>query len=178
MIRFIHIKKNGGTSVYKFLRKRGIEVLCGQGTNMTKVYNQHRTAYHYKNEDTVKFCVCRNPYTRIISFYNWTKRMQQYKWTFEEFVKIGFNSGRAIGAWNLQLDYILDIDNNCLVDKILRFETLEEDVKNYFNIDGQFPHLTKSTYDSYENYYTEELKKLVYQRLKKDFKYFNYNKGF
>lgn len=176
MIRFIHIKKNGGTSVYKFLRKNSIEVMCGQGTNFGKVTNQHIPALHYIKEDSWKFCVCRNPYTRTVSFYNWILRMKKYNFTFEEFVKTGFNIGRAKGAWDLQTDYILDTNGNCIVDKIFRFENLENEIKNHFHIDSTFPHLTRSTFVNYNDYYTDELKELVYLRLRKDFEYFNYEK--
>jgi len=109
MIRFIHIKKNGGTSVYKFLAKNKIECLLGPDTNM-----------------------------------------------------------------NNQVDYILNAKGECLVDKIFKFENLENEIKEHFNIDAKFPHLTKSTYDNYEDYYTKDLKEVVYLRLKKDFEYFNY----
>ena len=175
MLRFIHIKKNGGTSVYKFLRKNGIECLVGPNTNMVRVVNQHVPAVRYKEEPSWKFCVCRNPYTRVISFYNWTKRLSNYQIEFDEFVKTGFNIGRAKGTWNCQVDYILDKET-CLVDKIFTFENLENELKDHFKIDAKFPHLTQSTFDDYNTYYTDELKEFVYTRLKKDFQYFNYEK--
>jgi len=176
VIRFIHIKKNGGTSVYKFLAKNKIECFVGPGTNMERVLNQHQPAIDYLGENSWKFCVCRNPYTRVISFYNWTKRMNKYQIDFEEFVRTGYNIGRAKGTWNNQVDYILNDRNECLVDKIFRFENLENEIKEHFNINADFPHLTKSTYDDYEDYYTDDLKEFVYLRLKKDFEYFNYEK--
>jgi hypothetical protein len=174
VIRFIHIKKNGGTSVYKFLGKNSIKVMCGDTSNFEKVTNQHKSALHYLKEDSWKFCVCRNPYTRIVSFYNWIRRMKKYNFTFSEFVKTGFNDGRAKGAWNLQTEYILDGDGNCIVDKIFRFENLENEIKTHFNVTAKFPHLTKSTSDDYDSYYTDELKAIVQMRLKKDFEYFKY----
>lgn len=179
MIRFIHIKKNGGTSVYKFLRKNKIECLVGPASNMKTVYNQHISAKVYKNEDTWKFCVCRNPYTRTVSFFNWIKKNPKYNFlTFENFVINKYDEGRALGAWGLQLEYILDDDKTCLVDKIFRFENLEQDIKNHFQLDTKFPHLTKSTFDKYENYYNDELRNIVFEHYREDFEYFNYQKNF
>lgn len=180
MIRFIHIKKNGGTSVYKFLRKNNIECLVGPTSNMDKVYNQHKYASNYILENSWKFCVCRNPYTRVISFYNWTVKKPEYSHvSFDDFVTRKFSHGRFTGAWATQLEYILDDKNNCIVDKIFKFENLEDEIKTHFNIDAKFPHLTKSTFDDYKSYYkSNELKKIVFETLKPDFEYFNYTEDF
>lgn len=175
-IRFIHIKKNGGTSVYKFLRKNGVDFVCGDFNNTKRIINQHIPAKKYRNEVSWKFCVSRNPYSRVVSFYNWMLRLPNYrKIKFEDFVKNKFESGRASGVWNLQLDYILDENENCLVDKIFLFEDLSNEIKTHFGINAKFPLLNKSTDGDYRSYYTEELANLVYDRLKKDFEYFNYD---
>ena len=57
MIRFIHIKKNGGTSVYKFLGKNSIKVMCGDTSNFEKVTNQHKSALHYLKEGVMKLVI-------------------------------------------------------------------------------------------------------------------------
>ena len=173
-IRFIHIKKNGGTSVYKFLKKHNIQVLYGDTTNLQTRYGQHNVSNDYINEKSWKFAVCRNPYYRTVSFFNWIKRGRNKLSTFEQFVIDKDNTGRAKGAWNNQTDYILDKNNYCLVNKIFRFENLSQELPNFFNIDDRFPHLTRSTFDDYDDYYTPELRELVYERLKADFEYFNY----
>ena len=175
-IRFIHIKKNGGTSVYKFLRKNGVKFVCGHSQDGFKIANQHVPASRYKNEDSWKFCVVRNPFSRVVSFYNWMLRLPNYRNTnFEDFVRNKFERGRAKGVWDLQLDYIMDDQDNCLVDKIFRFEDMENEIKTYFNIESKFPFLNRSTDGDYRNFYTEELANIVYDRLKKDFEYFNYD---
>ena len=69
----------------------------------------------------------------------------------------------------------MDDQDNCLVDKIFRFEDMENEIKTYFNIESKFPFLNRSTDGDYRNFYTEELANIVYDRLKKDFEYFNYD---
>jgi len=177
LIRFIHIKKNGGTSVYKFLRKHGVSFALGDTKDIFKIYNQHIPASRYKDEDSWKFCVSRNPYSRVVSFYNWMKQLPKYKnITFEKFVKDFYNIGRASGVWNLQTDYMLDNSNINLIDKIFKFETMSEDIPKHFNIDAKFPHLNPSTPDDYRKYYNDELQEIVYNKLKYDFEYLEYNK--
>lgn len=174
-LRFIHIKKNGGTSVYKFLRKAGLDFLIG-GSDKFNVVNQHSVANTYINEDSWKFCVVRNPYSRIVSFYNWTRQLPKYRnLQFDKFVKNEYNIGRARGVWGLQTAYMLDDHNNNLIDKVFNFESMSVDIPKYFNIQNKFPKLNVSTTDDYTSYYNTELQEIVYNRLKFDFEYLGYN---
>ena len=176
LIRFIHIKKNGGTSVYKFLRKNGIDFRCGDSQDVFRLYNQHGTALKYSSEPSWKFCVIRNPYSRVVSFYTWCKRIKKFDYiTFEDFVKKPFNRGRARGVWNLQKDYMVDLEGHILIDKVFRFESLSTDIPEHFNIQKKFPHLNKSTEIDFREFYNKELQEIVYHRLIKDFRYLNYN---
>lgn len=176
LIRFIHIKKNGGTSVYKFLRKNGVNFRCGGG-DINRIANQHVPAKRYIDEDSWKFCVVRNPYSRVVSFYNWMLRLPNYKHIkFNDFVRNGFSIGRAKGVWNLQLEYILDENENNLIDKIFYFENMAKEIKEHFCIDAKFPFLNQSTEGDYRDFYNTELKEIVYDRLRKDFEYFGYEK--
>lgn len=175
-LRFIHIKKNGGTSVYKFLRKNDIKFLIGAGDEFD-IKNQHVYAINYANEDSWKFCVVRNPYSRLVSFYNWTIRLHKYKKiSFDQYIKEQYNRGRFRGAWDLQLDYMLDKDGKNLIDKIFKFETMSKEIPNYFNITAKFPHLNSSHDSDYRNYYNDELQEIVYNKLKDDFDYLGYDK--
>jgi hypothetical protein len=171
-VRFIHIKKNGGTSVYKFLRKNEIKLLIGLDTNFLST--KHYTAKHFTNEDSFKICIVRNPFTRLVSFYNWIKRNQRYTFSFDAFINQKFNIGRAKGAWNLQCEYMLDQNNNLLIDKIFKFETMQNELKNYFKINAKFPHLNKSTHDNHLDYYTNGTKEIVKKHFAKDFELLGY----
>ena len=105
------------------------------------------------------------------------KQLPKYKKiTFETFVKECYNIGRANGAWLFQTEYMLDKLNNNLVDKVFKFETMDKDIPAYFNISAKFPHLNLSTPDDYRLYYNDELQEIVYNNLKNDFDYLEYNK--
>jgi len=178
VIRFIHIRKNGGTSTYKFLRNNGLDFACGNSTDIFNVYNQHIPAVRYSNEPSWKFCIIRNPYSRTVSFYNWTKRdKRRYgNLSFECFIKSENLAGRGQHLWELQTDYMLDLEDKNLIDKTFRFESLSTDVPEYFKIASKFPHLNRSTPDNYRKYYNDELQEIVYNKLRKDFEYLGYNK--
>lgn len=175
MIRFIHIKKNAGTSVYKWLRKNGIDFVCGGSNDSFRIFNQHVPAKNYRNEDSWKFCVVRNPYSRVVSFYNWYQRLPKHRnISFEEFVKLDHKTGRANDVWNLQKNYIVDDDGTDLIDKIFYFENIENEIKEHFEITDKFPYLNKSTIGNYRDYYNDTIRDTVYRRLKADFEYLGY----
>lgn len=174
-VRFIHIKKNGGTSAFKFLRKNGVDILVGDSKD--RLMNQHSTVHYYLDEDSFKFSIVRNPYDRTVSFYNWIKRIPEYTYSFDTFVKKQISEGRAHGAWRTQASYITDPDTDkILVDKVFSFENMEKELKEHFNINTKFPHLNKGTEDDHASYYTQELKDIVYNQFKKDFILFGYKK--
>lgn len=171
--RFIHIKKNAGTTVSKFLKRNGVKLLHGDDKDI--LLNHHASAHSYVDEDSFKICIVRNPYERTVSFYNWIKRLPAYDYSFEEYIKNKETTGRAFNSWKTQCEYMYD-DDKLLIDKIFRFETLEADLKSYFGITKKFPHLNRSTFDSYESYYTPKLKEMVYERFKEDFVKLGYSR--
>ena len=176
-LRFIHIKKNGGTSTYKFLRKHNIDCLIGDKKIKDEgISGEHSFARSYYNENSYKFCIVRNPFTRVVSFYNWIKRQSEYPKTFDEYVKSKYNRGRANGSWTLQIEYMYDKTlTTSLIDKVFYFENMEYEIKNFFNLPKRFPHLNKCTFESYNSYYTNETKQIVYEHFKKDFDLLGYN---
>lgn len=187
--RFIHIPKTGGTSVRKWLRKNEIPCLTSKG---------HHHAVFFEGEYSFKFCVVRNPYSRLVSFYNFTKiRNNIENHSFEMFVKKNLTKHLDLYPHSLaQTSHILQtmcicrpisenfykqsIDNCfdwnvCLVDKVFKLENIEE-LKNFFKTERNFPHEKRSTYDEFMSYYTTDLKELVYNHFKKDFEILEYRK--
>lgn len=169
--------KNGGTSVYKFLRKNNIDFLLGYNADVFDIKGQHKPARDFLKEKSRMFCIVRNPYSRLVSFYNWMHRMPEYKdITFDFFVENKYKYKRAKSAWNLQKEMITDSSDKIIVHKIFYFENMEKELKDYFKINTKFPHLNKSTKIPYQNYYTEKTQNIVYEHFKEDFNLFGYEK--
>jgi hypothetical protein len=78
-----------------------------------------------------------------------------------------------------QLDIITDLDDNFLVDKILRFETLSEDwnrMLKYLKIHPipQLPRKNYSGHIHYSDYYDDDLRDFVGALFRKDIEVFDY----
>lgn len=174
MKRFIHIPKNAGTSVVNWLKENNLEFCYGYGP---KGIGIHRYASHFKDEDYEKFCIVRNPYSRVISYYNYLTAGEKWNYTFDQFVreKISNINTKIPNAWNLQINWIYE-NNISLIKKIIRYETVESEIQDYFKCYSPFPKLNISSFNGYENYYTEELKEIVYNHFEKDFKILGYKK--
>ena len=185
-IRFIHIEKSGGTSVAKFMQENNIDFLLGK--NFKKV-KKHSHAVMFENEDSFKFCVVRNPYTRLVSFYNYNGK-GIFNCSFEEFVKTKLITNRiapqVMKIYKPVENYkfgempIRELENQyqwdkLLVDKIFYLERIDE-LLNFLNIEGIFPVENKSTFDDHMTYYTPELKEIVADHFRKDFEILGYEK--
>lgn len=179
--RFIHIPKCGGTSVSKFLKDNGIDILRGLNA---KCVGKHKLASIFKREESIKFTVVRDPFTRVVSFYNYTAK-KRYNCTFSEFLHHHLHKNEILPQvlWIYNpiqkrpgdrytvkeicegLDYGYPI-----VTKIFKLELIHE-LKEYFNIPvtSAFPKENVSTPDKYKSYYTPELKDIVYKHFEYDF---------
>ena len=131
------------------------------------------------------FTIVRNPYTRLVSFFNEFKRDMNIPYlTFNEFITnsdiceklkmIPYN----IFSLNMnQIDFFLSIDNHISLDKFYKMEDELEKVEKFFNIKDINLHKHNSfCYDrNYKDIFTDEIISWVQMNYKKDFDYFNYN---
>jgi len=184
-IRFIHIEKSGGTSVTRYLVHNNIDFLLGKNTKRVK---KHSHASMFENEDSFKFCMVRNPYTRLVSFYNYTAK-KIFNCSFEHFVKNHlFDLEKSQSPQTMKIykpikdrllaNNIKELEdcfdwNTCLVDKIFYLENLQE-FYNFVGIQEPLPQENKSTYDDPMSYYTQELKEIVADHFRKDFEILEY----
>lgn len=206
MICFIRIPKNASTSLYMHLLNNN----CIRDEYLLELLNKPK--YHsvfapshctisesieYLGQDIKKLpflLVCRNPYDRMVSMYNYFitnnkitrfKNLTETIDTFKKFVnfciKINGNEEYAM-IWMSQCDYIDTEDNYDIDLTIIRYENLNKGFekfikdKNLDDIDINLPWLNKSNYVNYNNYYNQKLKNKVYSLWEKDFIKFKYNK--
>lgn len=142
-----------------------------------------------------KFTFVRNPYDRVLSCYlNRVKkslipgfhkfRIFRNDMSFNEFVKaICKISDKESDRHFVSQSYVLtDKKGSLIPDFIGKFENLEEDFRKICNKIGinnpeKLLHKNKSERNNnYIEYYDEETKRMVYERYKKDFDIFAYNK--
>ena len=121
-----------------------------------------------------KFCVVRNPYDKVVSFYKMAQEHYNCKKSFEEFCK--------------KLPKITDdflrcsINQQPVMDFYIRFEYLYDDIKKICNMldipydERYIPHYKKSRLNekNYRSFYNETTKKSVYEKYKKEFDQFGY----
>ncbi len=179
---FYRIPKNASTSVTKMLLEIS-EMKCYTQKQFKKIKD------NYKNFKS--FSIVRNPYDRLVSVYEdkikspcepgvVTTNFNFYEnMPFKKFVKIVCSKkDRNLDRhFRSQYFFLKDLD----VDKIIRFENLNEDLrKSLGEIISKLnlPHERKTKRKKYKDYYDEETKKLVQKKYRKDFELFGYDKNF
>ena len=181
---FIHIPKNAGTSFEK--------QLCGY-------HSGHRSIAEFpKNIWNKTIAIVRNPYTRLISIYNYVKLKKTY-WhsddgttkydvnplyeyananSFGQFIKdiCIHNKFKDDNHIRHQYSWILTPDNK-IVSQIIKIENINNDLSKILGKQINLIKINTSNTQSYDNYFTDELKNLVYDKYKKDFELFGYLKN-
>jgi hypothetical protein len=187
---FIHIPKNGGTSVRAALARHG-------GVSLGKPFHsRYVDVVPSLGRELKYFCVVRNPWSRTASRYVFAKqnaliwppddprRLYIEKASFETYVKdqrifeIPEHPGQPwmgpMNSWFNQLEWITDEDRIVRCDS-LRLEKLEKDLETYFGSPIKVPreNTTKDRYD-YRQMYTDSLIDIVAETFQKDIDYFGF----
>lgn len=131
-----------------------------------------------------KITVVRNPYDRLVSEYHFCEGSVKIHKDFNNFVRTALALEEYKRNWlydghlETQTSFLINEKGNfSSIDKIFKFEDLNTCFDYLNNITGKIykPHARRSNNrDSYEKYYTPELKELVYNFYKEDFINFNY----
>jgi len=191
---FVHIQKTAGTSITNNLQQL-------DGTR--SIGNQHSLIKYYKIDNIekyFKFCFVRNPWDRLLSWYNmlqrkgvhndWTNYVLNNSSNFSEFLDLTdtiyetyekekiFKEDYPKSITINQLDYISDNEGNIVVDFIGKFENLQNDyahIMKQLNIPAPpLQHLNKFEHKDYRSYYSDADIEKVYNLYKRDIEYFNY----
>ena len=183
---FIWIPKTSGTSFYRSLSKRDSSFKLELNPE-TKI--KHGTHGHIKidliyNKEELEefeiFTIVRNPYSRFISLFEYSKRKDitniEIDTTIYEFIEliekgippVGKYNRDGLSQCNPQVDWIKNVDNV----KIYKFEDMCE-LYSDFNIKKRWSN--KSVFRPYEEYYTPDIKMFVETYYKEDFNLLNYS---
>lgn len=179
---FIHINKNAGTSISKAV---GLYHRM-HFTVRDAIDNSSEQLYH----SCFKFTVVRNPYTRIISMYNYAFKMNEAHikrdnlsfedWvlkTFKEKNEQYFFSKKILGT---QTNYLINYHNKIDLDLIIKFEDLKggyQILKEKLSLKEDLPNLNKTEKEPLSNKIkNDKILEIINNYFKEDFENFNYKK--
>jgi hypothetical protein len=185
-ILFIHIPKNAGTSISKSFN---MDFFHYPYTYYETILTKEQLETYYK------FTIVRNPWDRIVSCYSYATMLYShfhspnkttlydihpdYKLlknkTFLECVKLLKTDPQKFKheCWFPQSYWITDSSKNIIVDKIFKFENINELSEKFNNL--QIPKINSSNRnEDFKSYYTEESMNLIHDIYKQDIITFNY----
>lgn len=188
---FVQITKNASSAIHEALQNPSdhshdhamyIDILSQNDPELIESY--------------YSFAVCRNPYDRFVSAWEYLRNYDETAWTlsFEDTIRHFHKRGRFFytsedRVWWPQARFIA-IKKIILVDKVIKYENLnaewpqivEEIVKRvpegYSRPKDLLDQVNVSNREKkrWEEYYTPELKEMVYDLYRRDFEMFGYNK--
>ena len=174
-ILFVHVPKTGGNTMVDFLLDNNLPYF--DPCKFDKHFNKHSKLQEYLEfgiENVYKMSIVRNPFDRIISFYNFFGVKQFSKLSFEEYIdKIeGFH------IW-LQPAYDFFVYNgNYNMDFIAKLENIEQDILilcEMFGLEKQKVQVKNPNHTTEQFTYTPKQKQKIYDVFYNDFKFFNYS---
>jgi hypothetical protein len=198
---FIHTYKVAGSSIRDVLNPYSciswkqspipdlLKIIVGMSPPIfSSKFNGHITAQELKAnipnnvfDAYYKFAFVRNPWDWQLSLYQFglkdTKHFQHKLFkSFKNFDE--YLDWRIHNELKLQKSFIVDENNNFLVDFVGKFENLNQDFKaicNKINIPQQdLPHLNISKKAEYQSFYNTKTIAWVEEAFKDDIKLFNY----
>jgi hypothetical protein len=190
-ILFVHIQKTAGLSVSGSLNE-----LKGS-TDLNHLHSFLNTLDISKYKNYFKFCFVRNPWDRLVSWYNMFLKKGVHN-KFSKYILTSKNFSDFLRKTDIiydndvkykntlsypksisfnQLDYITDINGDIGVNYIGKFENINEDfdyIKNKIGLNTTLKHINKYEHKDYRTYYNDFDIEVVYNMYKRDIDYFGY----
>ncbi|MCK5401123.1 MAG: sulfotransferase family 2 domain-containing protein [Flavobacteriaceae bacterium] len=177
---FIHINKNAGTSIIGVIGKPFRKHLTVK--DVIRVIGQK------KWDEAYKFTVIRNPWDKVVSQYKHNIKMNvtnmaKKKIEFKDWVACTYGEPKNKFYYNRaqmffpQIEWLKNYEEKIDIDKIIRFENLNEGVNEVFKtleIDTGLPHLNSTYKANYRGFYNEETKQIITDWFHEDIKEFGY----
>ena len=139
-----------------------------------------------KWKEYYKFCFVRNPYSRVVSGWNYIMETDKLNINFEIYLsyKDIVTENEYSHVFLPQCEHLYDENDNYFMNFVGKFENLEDDFKTVLlNIgfeEKDITHNTKSKnkreHGSYKKYYTQKSLDMVNEIYKKDFERLDYKK--
>ena len=200
---FIHIPKTSGTNFVKCLSDNRLikydhNELWDEFWGDTQIPNifsiksinvvKHAPLLFWQRNNIVThhkiFSIVRNPYTRLLSFFNEFKRdldistLSLKEFIENDLIQEGLNSV-PYNIYSLktnQLDNFRSIDGSLILHKFFKMETDITQLQNFFNTSDLNEHkYNSSNYDrDYKNIFTNDIISWVQRTYEVDFNYFGY----
>jgi len=173
---FIHIPKNGGTSLWKILSEYNPH-RDEKSRRPNKDFVGHLTYQETKvlfpaDEELSFFCIVRNPWERMVSYYHYIKQVHPRKhgakdlhenlkkgMPFDGFLEYVCQSNQT--RYKPQLEYMIDTSHHLAVSDVLRLEYFQQDLNKFLaglecntNIDTQKHNA--SNHAHYTDYYKSD----------------------
>ena len=191
---FIHIPKTGGSSIESRLLESNGRLSDGEKvwSNLSHLdhlnflgkrydemkYAPHAKAYELKEfyphmyEEYESSTIVRNPYDRFCSMYFWYTKTRDNPNPMDIHKELLDNGELMVEH---QYDYVYDLNDNCIIDKIFRLENINE-AFSYFNVMPRHAknmnrQKTSAFYDTWP-----KMKNFIRDYYSKDFEAFGYDK--
>lgn len=175
-VLFVGIPKNASESICK--------TLC-DSTGVSRNHN-HTPIIKFNYKKYYSFCVVRNPYDRFLSAYTYLQYQPRWKKSVDE-ILIMLEKAKIFNIFNIKYNFdivfapqylfICDEKNNILVNKIMRYEKLDEEWNNFqqkYKVENiQKKNITPNKRKIVKKLSNDQ-KKRIYNLYKTDFVLFGY----
>jgi hypothetical protein len=199
---FIHIHKVAGKSMIHAFHKFQDNIpfkfklwnkIYSKPLNKKLIYpdylmlDTHTKAIEYKKflgddyDKLFKFAFVRNPLDWQVSMYFFMKEQKDH-FQHDIINKLNFNEyidWRVNEDLELQKSFVVDENNNLIVDFIGKFENIQKDfnkVCDRLDIRTSLPHINKSKHKPYYEYFDKKTSNMIIEAYEEDYNFFGYEK--